>query len=143
MNDTLIPMTDPSAYATFAYLLVQPDMRLSYSVAAHLPLYHFQRQNGTVVRHSVENLPLAMFPETKFETGSIDFQRGDILAIVTDGLTEVFDSRDRELGDSYIEGALTHLAALLLPAISESIFGSAREHGKATDDQTLLLVRRI
>ena len=85
MNRTLTPMTDQSAYATFAYLLVQPDMWLSYSVAAHLPLFHFQRQNGTVIRHSVENLPLAMFPNTKFETGSIDFQRGDILAIVTDG----------------------------------------------------------
>jgi sigma-B regulation protein RsbU (phosphoserine phosphatase) len=143
MNNILTPMTDQSAYATFAYLLVQPDMRLNYSVAAHLPLFHFQRHNGAVVRHSVENLPLAMFPNTKFETANIDFQRGDILAIVTDGLTEVFDSHDRELGDSYIEGALTHLAALPLPAISASIFGSARKHGKATDDQTLLLVRRI
>lgn len=143
MNNTLTPMTGPSTYATFAYLLAQPDTRLSYSVAAHLPLFHFQRQNGTVIRHSVENLPLAMFPNTKFETATIDFQRGDILAIVTDGLTEVFDSHDRELSDSYIEGALTRLAALPLPAISESIFGSAREHGKATDDQTLLLVRRI
>jgi serine phosphatase RsbU (regulator of sigma subunit) len=26
VNDTLIPLTDPSVYATFAYLLVQPDM---------------------------------------------------------------------------------------------------------------------
>jgi serine phosphatase RsbU (regulator of sigma subunit) len=83
-----------------------------------------------------------MFPNIKYETGSIDFQPGDILAIVTDGLTEVFDSRDRELGDSYIASALTRLATLPLQKITESIFGSANAYGKATDDQTLLLVRR-
>ncbi len=142
LNDTLTPLTDPSSYATFAYLLIQPDMRLSYSVAAHLPLFHFQRKDDAVVRHSVENLPLAMFPDIKYETGSIDFQPGDILAIVTDGLTEVFDSHDRELGDSYIASALTRLSTIPLSRISENIFGSANAYGKATDDQTLLLVRR-
>jgi serine phosphatase RsbU (regulator of sigma subunit) len=54
-----------------------------------------------------------MFPNISYETATIDFQRGDILAIVTDGLTEVFDSDDQELGDRYIESTLTRLAALL------------------------------
>jgi serine/threonine protein phosphatase PrpC len=40
------------------------------------------------------------FANTKYQTGTIDFQPGDILAIVTDGLTEVFDLHDRELGDA-------------------------------------------
>lgn len=51
------------------------------------------------------------FANTKYQTGTIDFQPGDILAIVTDGLTEVFDLHDRELGDRYIESALIQQAA--------------------------------
>jgi serine/threonine protein phosphatase PrpC len=50
------------------------------------------------------------FANTKYQTGTIDFQPGDILAIVTDGLTEVFDLYDRELGDRYIESALIQQA---------------------------------
>jgi sigma-B regulation protein RsbU (phosphoserine phosphatase) len=142
VNDTLIPLTDPSAYATFAYLVVQPDMRLTYSLAAHPPVFHLQRKTGKLQRHSVENLPLAMFPKTSYETATIDFQQGDILAIVTDGLTEIFDSDDHELGDGYIESTLIRLAALPLSKVADSIFRSARAFGKATDDQTLLLVRR-
>jgi serine phosphatase RsbU (regulator of sigma subunit) len=127
LNETLTPLTGPSAYATLAYLLVQSDMRLSYSVAAHLPIFHFQRKNGAIARRLVENLLLAMFPNSKYETAEIDFQPGGILAIVTDGLTEVFDSHDRELGESYIEAALTRLATRPLPEISDNIFRSAKD----------------
>jgi serine phosphatase RsbU (regulator of sigma subunit) len=66
-----MPLTDPSSYATFAYLLVEPDMRLTYSLAAHPPVFHFQRKNGATQRHSVEKLPLAMFPNVTYETASL------------------------------------------------------------------------
>ena len=142
VNNTLTPLTETSAYATFVYLLISPEAQVTYSVAAHSPIFHFQRSSGTVVRHSVENFPVAMFANTQFHTGTIDFQPGDILAIVTDGLTEVFDSKEKELGEIYIETTLTRLASLPLPEIANGIFKSAKKFGKIADDQTLLLVRR-
>jgi phosphoserine phosphatase RsbU/P len=142
VNNTLAPLTETSAYATFAYLLISPQAQVTCSVAAHPPIFHFQRSTGVVVRSTIENLPIAMFPDTHFETGVIDFQPGDILAIVTDGLTEVFDAKNRELGESYVERALVQLATLPLQEIAAGIFKAAKNFGKATDDQTLLLVRR-
>jgi hypothetical protein len=142
VNDTLAPLTESSAYVTFAYLLISSEMQVTYSVAAHLPIFHFQRKGGAVLRHSVESLPVAMFPNTHYQTGTIDFLPGDILAIVTDGLTEVFDSKGHELGDAYIGTALAGLASLPLSEISEDILRFARAFGKTTDDQTLLLLRR-
>lgn len=138
VNDTLTPLTESSAYATFAYLLISSEMQVIYSVAAHLPIFHFQRKGSTVLRHSVENLPVAMFPNTHYQTDTIDFLPGDILAIVTDGLTEVFDSKGNELGDTYIETPLTDFASRPLFEISEDILKSVRAFGKTTDDQTLL-----
>jgi hypothetical protein len=142
VNNTLAPLTETSAYATFAYLLISPQAQVTCSIAAHPPIFHFQRSTGVVVRSTIENLPIAMFPDTHFETGVIDFQPGDILAIVTDGLTEVFDAKNRELGESYVERALVQLATLPLQEIAAGIFKAAKNFGKATDDQTLLLVRR-
>ena len=142
VNNTLTPLTETSAYATFVYLLISPEAQVTYSVAAHSPIFHFQRSSGTVVRHSVENFPVAMFANTQFRTGTLDFQSEDILAIVTDGLTEVFDSKEKELGEIYIETTLTRLASLPLPEIANGIFKSAKKFGKIADDQTLLLVRR-
>jgi serine phosphatase RsbU (regulator of sigma subunit) len=83
-----------------------------------------------------------MFPHTRYETAAIDVQSGDIVAIVTDGLTEIFDGEDQELGDRYIESTLTRLAVRPLAEVADGIFQAARAFGKATDDQTLLLLRR-
>ena len=58
VNNTLTPLTETSAYATFAYLLVSPEAQVTYSVAAHSPIFHLRRSSGTVVRHSVENFPV-------------------------------------------------------------------------------------
>ncbi|HMG84412.1 MAG TPA: PP2C family protein-serine/threonine phosphatase [Terracidiphilus sp.] len=142
VNNTLAPLTETSAYATFAYLLISTQTQVTYSVAAHPPIFHFQHSGGLAVRHTVENLPVAMFPDTHFETASFDFLPGDILAIVTDGLTEVFNARNKELGEPYIEQELAGLASLPLPEIAAAIFKAARAFGKTSDDQTLLLVRR-
>jgi sigma-B regulation protein RsbU (phosphoserine phosphatase) len=141
-NDTLTPLTASAAYATFAYLLISPNSKVEYSVAAHLPIIHYQRGNGVVVRHFIENFPLAMFPNIRYKTGVIDFQPGDVIAIVTDGLTEVSNATGTELGDSYIDGALTRLSAHPLAEIGEEILQSARSFGKTADDKTLLLLRR-
>ena len=123
-----------------AYILINQDKQVIYSAAGHPPIFHLHR--NTVARHSVENLPVAMFPGTSYETAAIDFEPGDMLAIVTDGLTEVFDSKNRELGDSYISTILMRLSSRPLREISDEIFKTARSFGKMTDDQSLLIARR-
>jgi hypothetical protein len=73
VNNTLAPMTEVSEVA---YVLVKPGMPLTYSIAAHSPIFHLQRESGMVVRHSVDNLPVAMFLDVPYATSTIDMQRG-------------------------------------------------------------------
>jgi hypothetical protein len=140
VNRALAPLTAPASYATFAYILMNKDSRVTYSAAGHPPMFHLH--DSAVTRHSVENLPLAMFPDVSYATAAINFKPGDILAIVTDGLTEVFDSKNRELGDSYVSSILIRLSSRPLQDIADEIFKTARSFGKIADDQSLLLVRR-
>jgi hypothetical protein len=142
VNDTLAPLTDASAYLTFAYLSFEPGKPLTYSLAAHLPILHLQRRSGLFQQHSIENLPIGMFPDIAYSTATVDLEQGDILAVVTNGLTEVFNTKDRELGDDYISQILRVSAPRPLKEIAANILHFARNHGKATDDQTLLLLRR-
>jgi sigma-B regulation protein RsbU (phosphoserine phosphatase) len=142
LNDTLAPLTAPSAYATLASVLVGADPAVTYTVAAHLPILHYQRATHSIQRRTVENLPVAMFPGITYQSATFNFVPGDILAIVTDGLTEVFDAGQKELGDVYIEQALVGLAEQPLDVIAKSILETAHRFGKIVDDQTLLLLRR-
>ncbi len=142
LNETLAPLTAPSAYATFAGVIIRPEEAVTYMVAAHLPILLYQRATQTIQRYTVENLPVAMFTGVTYEAASLNFSHGDILAIVTDGLTEVFNSHQEELGESYIEDHLLRLASEPLSAIATSIIDTAHRFGKIVDDQTLLLIRR-
>jgi sigma-B regulation protein RsbU (phosphoserine phosphatase) len=140
VNRVLNPLTGAASYATFAYVLISPECGVTYSTAGHPPIFHLHEH--TVSRHSIENLPVAMFAATSYSTAAIEFRPGDVLAIVTDGLTEVFDRNGRELGDSYISSILIRLSSRPLRDIAEEIFRAARSFGKVADDQSLLIVRR-
>jgi len=143
VNEVLAPLTDSHTYATFAYVLVTPDLELTYSLAAHLPLFHFQGQTATMERCAVENFPVAMFPTGPFVTGCLRCLPGDVIAMATDGLTEVFNRAGEEIGYAHIEAALVECAGRPLSEIAGRILEAAANFGKITDDRTLLLIRRL
>ena len=143
LNEVLTPLSGPHSYVTFAYVMITHESLLKYSLAGHLPLFHFVRQTGKVERCSVENFPVAMFPAVTFETATMECDAGDLIAIITDGLTEIFDGKGRELGSDYIERTLCELAERPLPDIADRIFKAAEAFGKVADDRTLLLLRHV
>lgn len=79
----------------------------------------------------------------RYHTTSLQVSRGDLIVVVTDGLIEVFDRRERELG----AGGLLRIieAAARRDSLAESadeIFAACARYGTQSDDQSLLLVRR-
>ncbi len=143
VNEVLSPLTEARSYATFAYVLITSEAELTFSLAAHLPLFHFQSRSECLERCTVENLPVAMFPVVKYATGRVRCDPGDILALVTDGITEVFGSDGEEIGYDHIESALRRNAGRTLAEISDEILDATAAYGKIADDRTLLLMRRL
>ncbi len=143
LNEVLTPLTDPNSYATFAYVLIADDSHLEFSIAGHPPLFHVRERGSSVRRCSVENFPLAMFPGVAFKTAEVECCQGDLIAMISDGLTEIFDKKDNELGADYIGRILLASAARPLPEIAQHIFKFSESFGKVTDDRTLLLMRKI
>ena len=84
-----------------------------------------------------------MFAGTKYQTGTIECRPGDMLAMITDGLTEVFDRDGKELGCEHVERTLEESAAQPLPEIASRIIRTSENFGSVTDDRTLLLVRYL
>lgn len=144
LNRTLASLSGSNVFATFACIAGGDDGVLQFTLAGHFPILHYSKRLGTVEERSVSNLPLAIFPDTKFEIASITCQPGDILAIVTDGLTEVADKQENELGIEALQAVLLESArrAASLQELLNALLERASRHGKQTDDQTVLLVRR-
>ena len=128
-------------YVTAACVRGTAGGALEYSVAGHLPILRV-RTSGEVDEITTPQIPIGMFERFDYRSATLDCAPGDLLALITDGLTEVFDARDRELGMEGVKRVLAASASLPLRAIADRVVAAARAHGVQIDDQTLLLIRR-
>jgi Stage II sporulation protein E (SpoIIE) len=143
LNSVLKPLLAPNMFVTLAYAAWNGGLDLAFSSAGHVPLLHHRASAGGVEQCSVSNLPLGILRDEDFASSTLRFECGDILAIVSDGFTETSDSVNREFGMAGIEEVIQSAANKELREISAELRTRVRRHGEQTDDQTILLVRRL
>ena len=140
VQTTLIPLKQPNMYVTVACVQGGIGDELECAVAGHLPILRVRA--GLVDEITTPQLALGMFDEAEFHAVRVDCHEGDLLAMLTDGLIEVFDASGRELGFEWAKATLAASATQPLAAIADRLLSGARRHGPQLDDQSLLLIRR-
>jgi hypothetical protein len=143
LNDALYDLKPPQMYATFAALRRDDGDRLVFTTAGHLPILCWRADSGAVEDLVVEQVPIAVLPGRTFAAARTDSAPGDTFLILTDGLTEVFDSNDEEFGFDRIRAVLAQHATAPLEEIETKLLAAARAHGTPHDDQSLVLIRRL
>ncbi len=142
VNGTLCPLTQPNMFVTCACVHVVDTGRIEYVLAGHPSLLHVSKRMGTTAWVGEQQLAVALLDHVDYETHALDVEPGDLIIVITDGLIEVFDSHDHELGADGLAAAVRALpASSTLEEIEGAIFAAVQRHGKQTDDQTLLLIR--
>jgi len=142
VHQTLYPLKTNNMFVTAGFLQAQGE-RIELSLAGHPALLHFQRSTGSVCEYPPQDLPLGILPVQSFSAQTIDCRQGDILLLLTDGITEVAGQNEAELGAEPIKSGLQQWAGLPLPEVFRNIRELALGFGKQLDDQTMLLVRRL
>jgi serine phosphatase RsbU (regulator of sigma subunit) len=116
---------------------------LTFALAGHLPLLHYQAASGTIEERSIAHVPVAMFEGSRYSAAPVLYAPGDLFVLMTDGLTEVFDAADRQLGLDPLKDSIRTNARLPLGELLDALIATARAHGERSDDQTVLLVRYL
>ena len=140
LNTVLEPLKHPAMFVTLAVVTRDSAGRMAYSLAGHLPILRI-RPDGSVEQLSVSHLPVGMMPGTIFGEAPLELHRGETLAMLTDGLIEVFDRKDEDFGLLRIEALLSRERTRSLAALAERMLAEVRAHGPQMDDQTWLFVR--
>jgi serine phosphatase RsbU (regulator of sigma subunit) len=140
LNRVLAAIRRPNMFATAACLVLEGN-RIHYSLAGHLPILHWRAAVGKVSRLSHGQTALGILPDETFVEEAVEVAPDDVLAMVTDGLTEVVDQDERELGLEGLEAVLCAGAREPLPRLFDRMVERSRAHGPQNDDQTLLLIR--
>ncbi|MEO8726847.1 MAG: PP2C family protein-serine/threonine phosphatase [Acidobacteriaceae bacterium] len=140
VNEVFYSLKAPNSFATVAAISWTEERRLEVIVAGHLPILHCDGRE--VHELDTPGLPVGIMPESDFHALALDMKQGEVLAIVTDGLTEVFNKKGVELEDGYIKRTLVRECGRPLDQIATSLLAQAKAWGPRSDDQSLLLVRR-
>lgn len=142
VHRTLYPLKMPNMFATAAVLQLRPGSKsVTYSLAGHPALLRYCSQQRAIVEYASQNLPMGILPEQQFATDRLECHPGDVLLLLTDGFSEVFDGNAAELGIEPIKNAFLKAADLPLSEIFEHLRNVSLSFGKQDDDQTILLVR--
>jgi sigma-B regulation protein RsbU (phosphoserine phosphatase) len=135
--------TQMNRYVTLFYGELDPvRRRLVYVNAGHVPPY-LRRADGREERLNVGGPVLGLVDDVVLEEGEVTLAPGDLLATVTDGVTEALSPAGEEFGDERVRRVLAetagHGAAATLAALVGSVDAWAGEAG-CTDDLTALIL---
>jgi serine phosphatase RsbU (regulator of sigma subunit) len=146
-NRILLENTQPGKFATAACLRINhlDPTTVVAIVCGHPPLFII-RASGRRQRIQSQRLPLGILEEESPEGLTQEvfvLTPGDTITIYSDGLIEAADSSGRQFGIDRLEDTLAGSAGEPLEGMVQRILAQVREHGPMSDDQSLLLIRRI
>jgi len=143
LNRFLHANTQTSRYVTLFYGELDPAIRrLAYVNAGHVPPY-VRRADGREERLTAGGPVLGLLEDVALEAGELDLGAGDLLTVVTDGVTEALNPAGEEFGDERVRrvlaGAAGRGASASLSALVAAVDAWAGAAG-CTDDLTALIL---
>src|SRR5262249_18009073 len=138
-NRTICELERPGLFATCAVLHLPRAGDVQYALAGHLPILK-RGTDGRIATLDVGGPPLGLSATQEYAGDTIIASEGDLLLIVTDGLTEVFQPGDREFGVEGIRNSAFERDGA--PAdVAERVLAAAAKFGRQLDDQSVLVVK--
>jgi len=141
LNALLCSQLNPGTYVTMGAMRGHADGQVDVLIAGHPPLLRTRREGHGIEDVATDNIPLGVMADWTFTATSITLAPGDTLVLLTDGLFEVFDRKDRDLGLDSVRAVIAAARAEAPAAIATRVFDRARAFGAQLDDQSILVVR--
>lgn len=144
VNDFLYESMEPDRFVTAFYgVLDLRDRFLTYANAGHNPplLLH---ADGSRELLSEGGLLLGAFPGALYHEHRIQFKKGDVLVLYTDGVSEAENPEGEQFGVERVDEIARQVAPRGSRAVIRSLLKAIREHEKTTslqDDITLMVIQ--
>lgn len=147
LNALLLAKSSAARFASLFWCAYDPGrLTLSYLNAGHPPALLLRK---TPAPSGIERLSgggpvLGLIAGSSFVTQTVEVQAGDVLIVMSDGITEAPDRRGNHFGDSRLMPTVEQARDLPAKDIRDAILNAVSEFTEgrpAPDDRTLLVVR--
>ena len=145
LNDFLSTRAPASRFVTLLYAeLDAASRRLRYVNAGHVPPYRVAR-DGAVSRLHAGGPALGLIHGASYDVGEVVLDPGDVVAVVTDGVTEAGSPDDAEFGDERVCDVLRSLSHGAAAEIMSGLVGAVERwtggSGRFADDLTAVILK--
>jgi sigma-B regulation protein RsbU (phosphoserine phosphatase) len=149
LNRTVSFSIESGLLMTCCYVLVDPrNGLLTYCNAGHPHPCHFRRDTGVLHRLGSTDLLLGVpgFAESTFSTDQGRWERGDLLVLFSDGISEATDPDGEEFGEERLQQVImtyqdeppARVKDRILEALSRHCRGSSQ-----SDDITVVVAKAV
>lgn len=144
-NQHMYRDTPVADFATLAYGVFSPDGRnFAYCIAGHLPPLLLRGERFTEL--TAGGLAIGIQPDETFEQDSVALRSGDLLVMVTDGVTEAMDFQDENFGRERLLSSVWRHRRLDAQQLAGQILWDVRRFvglAEQSDDITVVVVKAI
>ena len=144
LNMALIHRAIESRFATVFFGVLDRDGRLTYCNAGHNAPFLIGRRG--VRRLEEGGLIVGMFEHATYEEETVQLDPGDIVVVVSDGVSEALSAAGEEFGDTRLQAAVMPHTGASPDVILERLLAGVREFTKGAvqnDDVTALVVKFV
>jgi sigma-B regulation protein RsbU (phosphoserine phosphatase) len=145
VNDFLVNSTSADKFVTMFYAELNCDKRnLNFCNAGHN--YPFiVRKNNSIEYLEEGGLLLGVVPRTQYQFASVELNKGDVLVIYTDGLSEAFNDKGEEFGEKRlietVREANSKSAQFICGHMIKTVHQFSANTAEEIDDMTVVVVK--
>jgi phosphoserine phosphatase RsbU/P len=134
-------------FITFFTCIADPKTGLvTYANAGHNPPLVVRAKGGFELLSGAGGMILGVLPMSQYQEAAITLERGDILVLFSDGVTEEADPNDQQFGEERLANMVAELrdrpAAEIVQEVHRAV-NAFTQGAPAADDITVVIARRL
>jgi len=146
LNRLYIHNINLTTFVTAFFAKLDPAARhLCYANAGH-PAYLYRAESGQDLWLRRTGPAIGLVEEYPTATAEVDLNRGDVLVLYTDGLTEAMNADSRQFGEQALAEVIRRNRDASAQALINAIIGDLTSHiagSELADDLTLLVYKAV
>jgi serine phosphatase RsbU (regulator of sigma subunit) len=145
INRLLCEKSLPFQFVTLFLFLLNPSGAGRWISAGHNPAYLFRSATGRIERLISEHHFLGMFEYATYQSSPLHLDKGDILVVYSDGLTDAQNQREEMFGEDRLLAIVRREAPLGSRALERTLLQAIEEFTLGmppNDDITLVVVEK-
>ncbi len=145
VNQLLCEKSLPSQFVTLFLFLLNPEGVGQFVSAGHTPTYLYRAATGQIDALESEEYMLGMFGFTKYRSRKFHLDKGDILIVYSDGLTNSENQKREQFGQERLHEIIQRDARLGSESLEQGLLKGIKDFTQGTplvDDVTFLVVEK-